>query len=251
MPAVVQGKTTTPSTAPWAATTGYTSGDNVQPSPATGQYFQATASGTSGGSQPPWSTPTALPVPGSTFIDGTVTWTCMGSIVAAPTAIAVDEPLDTDPNTVASIDRGLTNLANNIAWLFKNTVTTSRSTYSPGTFTPTISPFDTTTISGPGAYTVLNFATGLSVVEIFNVLIDLGSSTYTAGTYYQFVVSVPVAFGTALESVLVSGEGASQFFVCGPVGSSTTTVTIQWTPTTTFTGGGSTVAVFNILAFGY
>jgi len=118
MPAAYQGSSTNPSNTNWQASHAYTAGHFVQPSTNTGQYFQAINNGTSGSSQPGWSTPSSLPVPGTTFVDGTVTWKCMGSIIANPlSTITIDEPVDTDPTVVAVIVRGLTNLANYISAL--------------------------------------------------------------------------------------------------------------------------------------
>ena len=116
MPAVYEGTTTPPvSTTTWAATTGYTAGEYVQPSPATGQYFQCTGSGTSSGSQPAWSNPASLPVPGTTFVDGSVTWSCMGSIFVPGTGPSLDTPLDSDPPGTTVIDRALRTIANYLA----------------------------------------------------------------------------------------------------------------------------------------
>jgi hypothetical protein len=119
MPAAYEGGqfTTTngvsPTTAPWASlSAAFTTGTYCQPSPATGQYFQATVGGTTSSTQPSWSTASALPVPGTTFIDGSVTWTCMGSILTGIQSIVIDLPVDTDPAVTAIIVRALKDLAN-------------------------------------------------------------------------------------------------------------------------------------------
>jgi hypothetical protein len=250
MPSTYAGNATPPSTTTWAATTSYTAGSSfVQPTPATGQYFQCTVSGTSGSSQPSWTSP--LPVSGQTFTDSGATWVCMGSLVAAPTAIAVDIPLDTDPPVTAVIARALKNLANYAKWSSNNSVTPTTGTYTPGTYTPTVSPFNSTSLSGAGAYNILNFSNGTIVAQLFTVLVDLGSGTYTSGTYYQFVVSLPQAFGSAQTFGFATGAGASEMFIAGVVGGNTTTTTVQWTPSVTFTGGGSTLGVFDILVIGH
>jgi hypothetical protein len=122
MPSVFQATTTVPTTTTWTTATVYTAGTSyVQPTSPTGQYFQCTVSGTSV-TQPSWSNPAALPVPGQTYSEGGSgpTWTCMGSIIASPANIAVDVPVDTDPSISSVIARGLKNLANNIFWVVKN-----------------------------------------------------------------------------------------------------------------------------------
>lgn len=114
MPAVYAGSQTPPTTTVWAATTAYTAGTSyVTPTTgALGQYFQCTASGTSGSTQPAWHTGASLPVPGQTYAaDGSVTWTCMGSLLT-PGFCNVDTPVDSDPAITTSIVRGLKNLAN-------------------------------------------------------------------------------------------------------------------------------------------
>jgi len=62
----------------WAATTAYSTGVFVQPATANGYYYKATTGGTSGGSAPAF--PTTL---GTTVSDGTVTWTCWGTLSSA------------------------------------------------------------------------------------------------------------------------------------------------------------------------
>ena len=111
MPSAYAGTTTVPSTTPWFATTSYTSGDFVTPSTPDGQYFQCTTSGTSDGTEPAWNNPSSLPVPGQTFIDNTVVWTCIGSILTNQACI-VDIPVDSDPSVVAAVGRALVTLAN-------------------------------------------------------------------------------------------------------------------------------------------
>lgn len=63
----------------WAATTAYSVGVFVQPPTANGFYYKCTASsGSSGGSPPAF--PTTI---GSTVTDGSVTWTCWGTLSGA------------------------------------------------------------------------------------------------------------------------------------------------------------------------
>jgi flagellar hook protein FlgE len=58
----------------WAATSPYTVGTTISPSPANGHIYQCTAAGTSGATPPAnW------PTDGSTFTDGSVTWQDMGT----------------------------------------------------------------------------------------------------------------------------------------------------------------------------
>jgi hypothetical protein len=174
MPATFQGTTTVPSTTPWAASTAYTASSSyVQPTPATGQYFLCTVSGTSGGSQPAWSTGASLPVPGQTFTDGGATWTCMGAIIAAPTNIVVDTPLDTDPNLVAPLVRGLKSLANNLAWFNKNAALLANDNVWTGTN---------------------DFQAGISVEE--DATLTNGSGVVFTGTYGT-PGNVPLFFATS------------------------------------------------------
>ncbi len=123
MPAAYQGTTSTnPAPGTWAATTSYSTGDLVQPSTPTGQYFQCQQNGNSGGSEPAWSNPASLPVPGTTFPDGFTQWICMGSFIAPDGAggvtIVIDVPLDTDSATTPFVVRGMKNLANYFVGLF-------------------------------------------------------------------------------------------------------------------------------------
>jgi len=70
----------------WAASTPYSVGQTISPSPANGHSYQCTVAGTSGAT-PPGSWPTD----GSTFTDGTVTWQDMGTQTALSTvALAFD-----------------------------------------------------------------------------------------------------------------------------------------------------------------
>jgi len=62
----------TPAT--WTTITPYALGDTVEPTVPTGQFFKATAAGTSAVGEPVW--PTGI---GDTVVDGTVTWTNQGT----------------------------------------------------------------------------------------------------------------------------------------------------------------------------
>jgi hypothetical protein len=158
MPAVYQGSTTAPaSTTTWSATTPYTAGTSyVTPIENTGQYFQCTVSGTSGSTEPAWHTSATLPVPGQTFTDNTATWTCMGSILAAPNNVVVDTPVDADPSLVSSIVRGLKGLANNIKYIFVNAGFLSANNTWTGTTNTFTGQIDANTIESSG---VAQFAT--------------------------------------------------------------------------------------------
>lgn len=117
MPAAFKGTLTgNPAPTTWTATHAYTAGALVQPSSPTGQYFQCQENGSSGGSEPAWSTPASLPVPGTIYVDGSTQWFCMGSFVAVDGSggpnIVVDIPIDTDSATTPVIARALKNLAN-------------------------------------------------------------------------------------------------------------------------------------------
>lgn len=119
MPAAFQATLSGNPTPPtWAATTGFSTGDLVQPSTPTGQYFMAQQNGTTGSSEPGWSTPSALPVPGTVYPDGSTKWICVGSFVTATGAVVVDLPLDSDASIVAAVTRALKNLANTFLGIF-------------------------------------------------------------------------------------------------------------------------------------
>ncbi|HSY22315.1 MAG TPA: hypothetical protein VK841_09385 [Polyangiaceae bacterium] len=68
----------------WAATTAYTTTQFVVPTVANGFYYKCTTGGTSGSSQPTF--PTTV---GTTVTDGSVTWTCWGTIVAQNTTTGI------------------------------------------------------------------------------------------------------------------------------------------------------------------
>jgi hypothetical protein len=61
----------------WAATTAYSAGDYIIPTTPNTRFYKCTTAGTSGASEPTWPTTT-----GGTVVDGTVTWTDMGTIEA-------------------------------------------------------------------------------------------------------------------------------------------------------------------------
>ncbi|HET9953603.1 MAG TPA: hypothetical protein VFQ61_03820 [Polyangiaceae bacterium] len=63
----------------WAATTAFTTGKLAIPATPNGYYYKATTGGTTGGSAPTW--PTTV---GATVVDGSVTWTNMGTAPAIP-----------------------------------------------------------------------------------------------------------------------------------------------------------------------
>lgn len=113
--ATLSGNPTPPT---WTSATGFGTGDLVQPSTPTGQYFMCQNNGATGGSEPNWADPTALPVPGTTYPDGSTNWICVGSFVADTGAIVVDIPLDSDPSIVAATARALKNLANQFLGIY-------------------------------------------------------------------------------------------------------------------------------------
>jgi len=61
----------------WAATTAYTAGDVIRPTTGNGKLYVAITSGTSGGTEPTWTTTLYDEQPA----DGTVTWSCIGSAI--------------------------------------------------------------------------------------------------------------------------------------------------------------------------
>ncbi len=70
----------------WVGGTAYTLGETVQPATRNGYYYACTVAGTSAAtaSQPTWPLE-----PGSTVIDNTATWTCMGPCADASLAIGL------------------------------------------------------------------------------------------------------------------------------------------------------------------
>ncbi len=72
------GSTKWTAVAAWAATTAYVQGNLVRQlaAPTVGfeRVFLCSTAGTSGGSEPLWSTPATAPTYGSVWVDGTVTW---------------------------------------------------------------------------------------------------------------------------------------------------------------------------------
>jgi len=58
-------------TTTWAASTAYNVGDKVIPTTANDRYYECTTAGTSGATEPAWTTGI-----GDTITDGTVVWTC-------------------------------------------------------------------------------------------------------------------------------------------------------------------------------
>lgn len=61
----------------WAATTAYTAGDIIRPTSGNGKLYVAITSGTSGGSEPTWTTTLYDEQPA----DSGVTWSCIGSSI--------------------------------------------------------------------------------------------------------------------------------------------------------------------------
>ena len=72
------GSVTANSQPAWAATTAYTVGKTVRPISPNGEAYRCIVAGTSGGSEPVWST-----TDGTTLTDGTVTWRTAGPDTAA------------------------------------------------------------------------------------------------------------------------------------------------------------------------
>lgn len=68
----------------WAATTAFTYGELIAPTTPNGYYMMCTTPGTTGATEPTWSTTV-----GATFSDGTATWTCVGPAYAWTAAVAV------------------------------------------------------------------------------------------------------------------------------------------------------------------
>jgi phage tail sheath gpL-like len=69
------GVTVTDYGSTWAATTAFATGTFAQPSVANGYYYEASTGGTTSSSPPTW--PTTI---GTTVTDGSVTWTCWGTL---------------------------------------------------------------------------------------------------------------------------------------------------------------------------
>ena len=72
--------------------TAYGVGQQVVPNALNGYIYEATVAGTSGGSEPAWSTTL-----GATFADGSVTWTVKKADTAASNLRIVLTPTDTTP----------------------------------------------------------------------------------------------------------------------------------------------------------
>lgn len=63
----------------WEPSTVYPANSTVQPNPPNGFYYKSSGGGTSGSSAPAWPV-----IAGQTVSDGSVTWTCVGTIEGAP-----------------------------------------------------------------------------------------------------------------------------------------------------------------------
>jgi hypothetical protein len=127
MPVVYRGVNSPPSVTTWSASIVVSTGAYGQPSVFSGQYFQATVGGTTGSTEPSWKTAASLPVPGTVFVDGSVTWTCIGSMVpltdeegSQTPLISLDVPIGTDPAQVTVIGRAFKTIANYFQWIFSN-----------------------------------------------------------------------------------------------------------------------------------
>lgn len=80
----------------WAATTAYTAGDVIRPTTGNGKLYVAITSGTSGGSEPTWTTTLYDEQPA----DGTVTWSCIASSI---TVVDAADPSWGSGATISSI----------------------------------------------------------------------------------------------------------------------------------------------------
>lgn len=119
MPGTYQGNAThNTAVAVWQATHAYVQGNLVQPTPGTGQVFICTVAGTSGGSQPAWSS-APFPTIGTLFTDGGVTW-MMYQTVPGAWPIVIQQPVDVDqPLAFPQIIPEQT-IADQAAWVVAN-----------------------------------------------------------------------------------------------------------------------------------
>ena len=95
----------------WASNFAYTQNQYVVPSPANGYYYQAVNDGESGPTQPPF--PTVI---GDTVPDGTLSWSCQGTVLST-NGLAIANSLLTQAaaaqSDVTNIASNLTNVNNN------------------------------------------------------------------------------------------------------------------------------------------
>ena len=93
----------------WQATTNYAAGAMVLPSPSNGDVYVCTTAGTSGATQPIWSTS----VPGTTT-DGTVTWTNSTMVPTVSRAVLID---NTGKNSQTRLIANINTTNSTIGWL--------------------------------------------------------------------------------------------------------------------------------------
>ncbi len=81
--------------ATWVAGTAYALGDAVRPTTRNGYAYECTVAGTSdAATEPTWPT-----VPGTTVVDGTVTWTCRANYALANVAVTAADFTKADGDT--------------------------------------------------------------------------------------------------------------------------------------------------------
>lgn len=117
MPATYKGNSANNTTAvAWTALTAHSQGDLVRPSPGTGQVFLCTVAGTTGSSQPSWSS-APFPTLGTTFSgDGSVTWMCYGT-EPGPWPPVIQQPVDADPPLAFAQVTPEQTITDQVAWL--------------------------------------------------------------------------------------------------------------------------------------
>lgn len=119
MPATVQGnKNRNSSAVAWTSLTAESLGNLITPSPANGLVAVCTGAGTTGGSQPAWTT-APFPTLGTVFTDGSVQWTIVGT-QPGHWAPIIQEPVDTDPPLAYAGVLPDTTLADQLAWITAN-----------------------------------------------------------------------------------------------------------------------------------